>query len=335
MTWKLALNDFIHNRNQMEIDYNPDPLKPYVADGRFLEAEAQRQDRRRRLHRERGLEPVKGETRLKVKGLEAEAESVAADIQLVHTYEYRIRDRTYREQRLTLEKVILSPKGGKWQVRQVDPQSTESAYGNPFVQTEETGEGVWQGGLGEPYLHPDVVPGSQPADWLRGTPYNREKARFYADTWWNGYNPRFLRFEVDCSNYVSQCLFAGGAPMNYTGKRETGWWYRGKSGNRELWSYSWAVANSLRLYLSASRGGLHAEIVDSPRKLAIGDVISYSWDGDGRFGHSTVVTGFDANGMPLVNAHTVNSRNRYWDYRDSYAWTERTVYRFFHIPDVL
>lgn len=123
--------------------------------------------------------------------------------------------------------------------------------------------------------------------------------------------------------------------MNYTGKRESGWWYRGRSGSQELWSFSWAVANALRLHLANSRTGLRAEQMESPKQLAIGDVISYSWDGDGQYGHSTVVTGFDGNGMPLVNAHTVNSRNRYWDYKDSYAWTERTMYRFFHIPDLL
>ena len=75
--------------------------------------------------------------------------------------------------------------------------------------------------------------------------------------------------------------------------------------------------------------GLTATEVDRPEQLMLGDVILYDWDGDGRFQHSTVVTAFDAGGMPLVNAHTVSSRHRYWDYRDSYAWTERTVYRLF------
>lgn len=335
MSWKQTLYNFIQHRNQLEVDYDPELLKPYVADSRFLEAEAGRQERRRQQHRERGLEPVKGETRLKLKGLETADGSVTADIELIHTYDYRLRNQMYREQKLGSEKVTLTGAGGNWQVRQVEARSSEFVYGNPYIQTEETGGREWQSGIGAPLLNPNVIPGSQNADWQRGAVYNREKARLYAESWWNGYNPKYIRFEVDCSNYVSQCLFAGGAPMNYTGKRETGWWYQGKSGNRELWSYSWAVANSLRLYLSSSRGALRGEIVDSPRKLAIGDVISYSWDGDGRFGHSTVVTGFDANGMPLVNAHTVNCRNRYWDYRDSYAWTERTVYRFYHIPDVL
>ncbi|MDB5054871.1 MAG: hypothetical protein JWM44_2921 [Bacilli bacterium] len=164
--------------------------------------------------------------------------------------------------------------------------------------------------------------------------YDRNKAKAYADMWWDSHNPSYLFFEQDdCTHFVSQCLFAGCAPMNYTGKRELGWWYRGKIGKQELWSFSWAVADSLRRYLSGTPAGWQAEIVDSPQKLAIADVISYDFDGDGRFQHSAIVTGFDPNGFPLVNAHTSNSRHRYWDYRDSYAWTEKTKYLFFHMPD--
>ena len=122
--------------------------------------------------------------------------------------------------------------------------------------------------------------------------------------------------------------------MNYTGRRDSGWWYKGRSGGRELWSYSWAVSHALQSYLAkGAPTGLRAVRVESPRDLALGDVIFYDWDGDGRFRHSTIVTAFDHAGMPLVNANTTASRHRYWDYRDSYAWTERTRYRFFHIAD--
>ncbi|MNO38835.1 putative amidase domain protein [compost metagenome] len=155
----------------------------------------------------------------------------------------------------------------------------------------------------------------------------------YADRWWDSFNPEFSAFEVDCTNYISQCLFAGGAPINYTGKRESGWWYKGYVGGREAWSFSWSVANALERFLTHSSGGLRAELVDRPEQLSLGDVITYDWDGDGSFQHSTIVTAFDAGGMPLVNAHTVPSKHRYWDYRDSYAWNENTVYRFFHIAD--
>ena len=139
---------------------------------------------------------------------------------------------------------------------------------------------------------------------------------------------------MNCTNYVSQCVFAGGIPMDYTGRREAGWWYKGRQNNQEQWSYSWAVAHALQHHLSQSRAhGLRAEAVPRPDMLQLGDVICYDWDGNGRFQHNTIVTAFTPSGMPLVNANTVSSRHRYWDYRDSYAWTDRTQYRFFHIND--
>lgn len=122
--------------------------------------------------------------------------------------------------------------------------------------------------------------------------------------------------------------------MNYTGRRESGWWYKGRAKNQELWSYSWAVANALQHYLTGPRAiGLRAEAVASPDRLHLGDVICYDFDGNGRYQHNTIVTAFTPDGMPLVNANTVSARHRYWDYRDSYAWTEQTRYRFFHIAD--
>lgn len=162
--------------------------------------------------------------------------------------------------------------------------------------------------------------------------YNRHLAVAYANRWWNQANPMYRHMGVDCTNFVSQCLYAGGAPMKYTGIRSSGWWYLpGKPG--EPWSFSWSVAHALRHYLITSTTGLRASIVANPSQLQPGDVITYDWDGDGRYTHNTIVTNFDQQGMPLVNAHTNNSIHRNWDYRDSYAWTPRTQYSFLHIHD--
>ncbi|XJZ27956.1 amidase domain-containing protein [Bacillota bacterium Lsc_1132] len=158
--------------------------------------------------------------------------------------------------------------------------------------------------------------------------YNRLKAVQYAERWWNSYNPAYKKFEVDCTNFISQCLHEGGAPMNGYPNRSKGWWLMNHN-----WSYSWAVANSLRLYLSTSRVGLRAREVSSPDQLSLGDVICYDFQGDGRFDHNTIVTGKDAYGMPLVNAHTYNSRMRYWAYEDSSAYTPNIKYKFFAIYD--
>lgn len=158
--------------------------------------------------------------------------------------------------------------------------------------------------------------------------YNRLKAVQYAERWWNSYNPAYKKFEVDCTNFISQCLHEGGAPMNGYPNRSKGWWLRNSN-----WSYSWSVANALRLYLSNSRVGLRAREVSSPEQLSLGDVICYDFQGDGRFDHNTIVTGKDAFGMPLVNAHTYNSRMRYWAYEDSSAYTPNIKYKFFAIHD--
>lgn len=158
--------------------------------------------------------------------------------------------------------------------------------------------------------------------------YNRLKAVQYAERWWNSYNPAYKKFEVDCTNFISQCLHTGGAPMRGHPNRGRGWWLQ-----NNIWSYSWAVANSLRLYLSNSNSGLRAREVSSADQLVLGDVICYDFEGDGRFNHNTIVTGRDANGMPLVNAHTYNSRMRYWAYEDSSAYTPNIKYKFYSIID--
>jgi hypothetical protein len=158
--------------------------------------------------------------------------------------------------------------------------------------------------------------------------FNRLKAVQYAERWWNDYNPAYNKFENDCTNYISQCLHAGGAPMRGYPNQSNGWWMQSNK-----WSFSWSVANSMRLYLPSSKLGLRAREVGSAEKLKLGDVICYDFQGDGRFDHTTVVVGHDANGMPLVNAHTYNSRMRYWAYEDSTAYTPNMKYKFFTIMD--
>ncbi|WP_394233309.1 amidase domain-containing protein [Niallia oryzisoli] len=158
--------------------------------------------------------------------------------------------------------------------------------------------------------------------------YDRLRAVQYAERWWNEFNPAYEKFDVDCTNYISQCLHAGGAPMRGYPGRGNGWWMQNQN-----WSYSWTVANSLRWYLPNSKIGLRAREVSSPDELLLGDVICYDFEGDGRFNHTTIVTGRDAEGMPLVNAHTFNSRMRYWAYEDSTAYTPNINYKFLTIID--
>ncbi|MUK88805.1 hypothetical protein GMD78_10410 [Ornithinibacillus sp. L9] len=158
--------------------------------------------------------------------------------------------------------------------------------------------------------------------------YDRMAAVQYAERWWNSYNPEYRKFDVDCTNYVSQCLRAGGAPMRGAPNRNQGWWYQNNN-----WSYSWSVAHSLRWYLSGSTQGLKGTEVASASELSPGDIICYDFEGDGRWDHNTIVVSKDNHRMPLVNAHTDNSRHRYWSYEDSTAYTPNIKYKFFRIGE--
>nr|WP_255654641.1 amidase domain-containing protein [Cohnella sp. REN36] len=302
-----------------------------------------------RDERER-LRPIRSEMRARLLRHTSSAKEATADVQIHLLRSYEQRSQPWLEERLERERVRFIYAGSRWRIDRIEPLSGE--LGAAFYTDDDAveAEAVYGGRTispSVPFINPRaqydprmrVYAGeSTVGEWggygSRAAPYRREAAAAYAERWWDKPNPGYEEFEVNCTNYVSQCLFAGGAPMNYTGKRELGWWYKGHSNGREHWSYSWAVANSLQRFLSVPRGyGLRAVAVDSPDKLMLGDVICYDWDGNDQFRHNTVVTAFTPEGMPLVNANTVPSRHRYWDYRDSYAWTEQTRYRFYHIAD--
>nr|WP_249305982.1 amidase domain-containing protein [Lederbergia citrea] len=212
-------------------------------------------------------------------------------------------------------------------------------FGSMYVEEEVEHRKAlfYKGGVFEDVELPVIFPEDDPSEFTtdeelqeetRAFNYDRLKAVRYAERWWNDYNPAYKKFQVDCTNFISQCLHQGGAPMRGQPNRGKGWWHQYSN-----WSYSWAVANSLKNYLQSSKAGLKAIEVHDPQVLKLGDVICYDFQGDGRFDHNTIVTGKDAAGMPLVNAHTYNSRMRYWAYEDSSAYTPNIKYKMFTIDD--
>jgi len=336
--WRAAVHEYVKCVNEAEIDMTIAPLLTVADDGRHLERLEARLARMRERERLRGARPERHEARAELLAIREDGDTAAVRLKLHLKRSLSFGKAAYTEEKMEIERIRLEKRGGIWRVTAIEPEIAELRPEDAGTQRErsadEAGGSAGDDGpaLPLPYINSRLLPHF---NGLRaGIPYRRDLAAAYADRWWNEPNPAYETFAVNCTNYVSQCLFAGHAPMNYTGRRDSGWWYKGRSGGRELWSYSWAVSHALQSYLArgASRG-LQGVQVDSPTDLALGDVIFYDWDGDGRFRHTTIVTAFDSAGMPLVNANTTASRHRYWDYRDSYAWTERTRYRFFHIAD--
>ncbi|MEQ6378564.1 amidase domain-containing protein [Bacillaceae bacterium S4-13-56] len=262
-------------------------------------------ERKRRVFENRGYQMVRMQAYGKPVGRyrdESDNQKITYDLHL--SWLVRKKDHWYMEEKKMLRTAVY--KGDQW--------TEDRELSNPLNRDEE-GNTNWQPS--------DVMEVRNPE--LSYT-YDRRKAVQYAERWWNDYNPKYKKFDVDCTNFVSQCLHEGGAPMWGQPDRTKGWWMSDNS-----WSYSWSVANALRWYLSGSTKGFQAEEVSSAEELRPGDIICYDFEGDGKWNHNTIVVEKDANGEPLVNAHTQNSRHRYWSYEDSTAYTLNIQYKFFHI----
>nr|WP_054876165.1 amidase domain-containing protein [Oxobacter pfennigii] len=156
----------------------------------------------------------------------------------------------------------------------------------------------------------------------RPNKYIREKAVEYALKYVKNPNPYYRYFKTegdgggDCTNFVSQCLFYGGAPMDY--KARWPWWYKGTGNSSRIdhaWSVSWAVAHSLYWCLK-SRGksdayGLCGIETSDMDVLELGDIIQYEKSG-GIIYHSAIITGFSTKSgkrEPLITQHSIDAVN--------------------------
>ena len=68
-------------------------------------------------------------------------------------------------------------------------------------------------------------------------PYNRIAAVQYAHRWAYSRNPRYYNYDGiggDCTNFASQCLYAGTGVMNFT--PTFGWYYRNANDKAPAWT---------------------------------------------------------------------------------------------------
>ena len=120
---------------------------------------------------------------------------------------------------------------------------------------------------------------------MKQIPYNRLKAVNYASRWALGRNPAYFDFQGiggDCTNFVSQCIYAGAGMMNYT--PNTGWFYRTPDDRTP----SWTGVDFLYEFLVGNQSvGPYGHLVDFIQ-LRKGDVVQLgSVEGD--FYHSLFV----------------------------------------------
>lgn len=119
--------------------------------------------------------------------------------------------------------------------------------------------------------------------------YDREAGIDYAVRWALKRNPAYYSFDKiggDCTNFISQCIYAGARRMNYT--PTFGWYYNSVS-NR---SPSWTGVLFLNRFLRNNKSyGPQAMVVERSQ-ITPGDIIQLQ-DENGAFYHSLYVLSID------------------------------------------
>lgn len=136
-------------------------------------------------------------------------------------------------------------------------------------------------------------------------PYDRNTVVQYAERWAMKRNPRYISFDGmggDCTNFASQCVFAGCDVMNYT--KNIGWYYIGPSNRAAAWS---GVEFLYRFLTSNRTTGPFASETNIDR-LQPGDLIQLG-DESGHFYHTPVVMSVASDGI-RVSAHSFDALNR-------------------------
>lgn len=154
-------------------------------------------------------------------------------------------------------------------------------------------------------------------------PYDRDAAVRYAHQWAYGRNPLYYNYDElggDCTNFASQCLYAGSGVMNHT--PTFGWYYYDANRKAPAWTGVEYFCNFLTRE-KPSLGPFAKEV--TLRELLPGDIVQLSFSGAG-FQHSPIVVqaGESASDL-LLAAHTDDA-----DYRslDTYPYV---LARFLHI----
>lgn len=156
--------------------------------------------------------------------------------------------------------------------------------------------------------------------------YDRQAALDYAKEWSFKRNPKYYDFTKiggDCTNFISQCLYAACHVMNY--KEITGWYYHSASSRAASWTgvpflYQFLITNKER--------GPFATEVSGPEFLVPGDIIQFG--NPNRGWHHTLLVLSTAPTYDEVYIAT-HSFDAYWRQLATY---EFTMIRFLHIEGI-
>ena len=135
--------------------------------------------------------------------------------------------------------------------------------------------------------------------------YDRTKAVAYAKEWALNRNPNYYDFNNiggDCTNFISQCIYAGANVMNYA--PIVGWFYISVN-NR---APAWTGVNELYNFLINNKGiGPFGKIIQK-HQAEPGDLIQLG-NFDNIYYHTLIISKIN-NGNIYVCAHSNDSLNK-------------------------
>ena len=223
---------------------------------------------------------------------------------------------------------VLEEVDGTWYIR------SHMQYDTLYGQLMEEGEGDWrEADLAQAYIQamPGYLEEIRAAQALREEQlgqdaalpqaeqdYDWQAALAYADEYAMDRNGAWTDYSSvggNCQNYVSQCLLAGGIPMDISGSAVWKWYGStpSNSARAEGRSTSWTGAGSFRTYAEDNTGfGLVAQ-VDAPYYSGRpGDLIQMGTEGVWR--HVVIIRDLVTDGAGntvdyLINSNTNDMRN--------------------------
>lgn len=136
--------------------------------------------------------------------------------------------------------------------------------------------------------------------------YNRARAVQYARQWALSRNPLFLDFTGrggDCTNFVSQCIYAGSCQMNFT--PDFGWYFITSDNRAPAWTsveFFYDFITGTEEFITRNRGIGPYGIEVGADGVYEGDVVQLA-DSSGDFYHTLLITGF-RDGNTLIAAHS-------------------------------
>ncbi len=158
--------------------------------------------------------------------------------------------------------------------------------------------------------------------------YDREAAVAYAHRWAYFRNPAYYNFQNiggDCTNFASQCIYAGSGVMNYT--PVYGWYYRTANDRTASWTGVQFLYNFLTTNAGAGPYGYETSI----RDMEPGDIVQIATIHE-YFHHTPVIVFID--GTPSLDTIYIAAHTGDNDCRPLSSFQTMHKSRFIHIAGV-